>query len=255
MTDTSTKTTISNVLGLKGKPKAPGPMPQLHTEQEQRKQAIIYALEATDKLEEQRDLALNRVHQLSEELAIVKTETARELMTLKSDTTKELMTQKQEYDSKLANTRADNDALRRQLTELGLKLEHYHGMTFTLVTQCENIEKHFANALTGIYDAGQHVAISMVSAINNHTVGLNDAARHAADGLTKQIQHQVDDARAFLADLKTKASHGEYRPVASSYKSKLEDSKLPEEAEKELAEWISRRRTMETEDEQAGDEH
>jgi predicted RNase H-like nuclease (RuvC/YqgF family) len=235
-----TKATIGSVLGMK-KAKPTSAFPVVMDESQQLDESIKYAIAATNQLREELSSTKAKLVEVTNTFA-----------DYKADASSELMTQKQEYDSKLANTRADNDALRRQITELGAKLEHYERMTFMLETKCEDFEKYFANSLGSIYDAGQHVAVSMVSTINNNTTALSDAARHAADGLTKHIQHQVDDARAFLADIKAKAGQAEYRPVTAAYKPKVASNKLSEEAERELANWISRRSVAET-DEQQGE--
>jgi DNA repair exonuclease SbcCD ATPase subunit len=232
-----TKATIGSVLGMK-KAKPTSAFPVVMDESQQLDESIKYAIAATNQLREELSSTKAKLVEVTNAFA-----------DYKADASSELMTQKQEYDSKLANTRADNDALRRQITELGAKLEHYERMTFTLETKCEDFEKYFANTLGSIYDAGQHVAVSMVSTINNNTTALSDAARHVADGLTKHIQHQVEDARAFLADIKAKAGQAEYRPVAAAYKPKVASERLTEEAERELNAWIGRRQTIKSEHE------
>jgi polyhydroxyalkanoate synthesis regulator phasin len=239
---TDTKSTIGTVLGMKKTNKPTSSFPVVMDESQQLDESIKYAIAATNQLREELSATKAKLVEVTNAYANYKT-----------DATNELMTQKHEYDSKLANTRADNDALRRQIAELGAKLEHYERMTFTLETKCEDFEKYFANSLGSIYDAGQHVAVSMVSTINNNTTSLSDAARHVADGLTKHIQHQVEDARAFLADIKAKAGQAEYRPVAAAYKPKAASEKLTEEAEMELANWIGRRPTIKAEHEEEDD--
>jgi hypothetical protein len=128
------------------------------------------------------------------------------------------------------------------LDETGAKLEKYSRRAHQLETKCEDYEKFFANSLATLYDAGQHVALSLTSAINNATANLNDAARHSSEGLTKQIQHVVEDARAFLAGLKENGP----RPSPAAPKPKPPEIKLDPEAEQKLADFISRRPTTAT---------
>jgi hypothetical protein len=245
-----TNRTIGAVLGLnKSKPpKAPGPMPQLMTEEQQHKEAIIYALSATDKLREERDLALNRVQQLASELAAVRTDSARELMA-----------QKTEYDGSIAIARADNTALRRQLSETGEKLEKYQTWCYQLLTKDEDFQRYFSDQFGVLEDAKAHVSLGIATAVNNAATAIStamtalaDTAQHATEGLGKQITHALTDSRAFLADLKQKAVDTPYRaepkpPVKRPLESVEE---LSAKAEAELSSWIAMRQTAKTDDDE-----
>jgi hypothetical protein len=249
MSDASSRS-IGTVLGLnKSKPpKAPGPMPQLMTEEQQHKEAIIYALSATDKLREERDLALNRVQQLASELAAVRTDSARELMA-----------QKTEYDGNIAIARADNTALRRQLGETGEKLEKFERWCYQIQTKCEDLQKYFSDQLAVLEDAKTHVALGIATAtnnaattINNAMTALHDSAQHATEGLGKQITHVVTDSRAFLTDLKQKAIDTPYRPepkpAAPPQRPRESVEQLSAKAEAELSNWIAMRNTVKSEE-------
>jgi hypothetical protein len=255
MTDTSNSggRTLGTVLGIKGKPKPPGPMPQLMSEQEQHNAAIVYALSATEKLREERDLALNRVQQLSGELAAVKADTARELMDVKSETANELMAQKAEYEGNIANARADNSALRRQLGETGEKLEKYERWCFQIQTKCEDLQKYFNDQLNVIEDAKNHVALGVASATNHASTvvstamsQLHEAGQHATEGLGKQVAHILTDSRSFLAELQAKAVDTPYRPEPKPEPRRPLRSveELSEQAEAELNAWIGKRKTI-----------
>jgi septal ring factor EnvC (AmiA/AmiB activator) len=226
MTDVppAAKSTLSNVLGINKNKARPTPMPNLMNEEQLHEESIRYAIAATNQLRD--DLSTTRAKLV---------EVTDEYAHFKSDAANELMTERHEFNSKLAQARADNEALRRQLTETGEKLERFMRRSYELKTQCDNYERFFGNALNTLYDAGQHVALSMTSAVNNATASLNDAARHVAEGLTKQIKHQVDDARAFLAEIKEQAVDGEYNPAKEAYKPSPMTSRTPEEVEEALA--------------------
>lgn len=252
MTDTSGRT-LGNVLGIKGKPKPPGPMPQLMSEQEQHNAAIVYALSATEKLREERDLALNRVQQLSGELAAVKADTARELMAVKSETANELMAQKAEYEGNIANARAENSALRRQLDGTGEKLEKFERWCFQIQTKCEDLQKYFSDQLSVIDDAKNHVALGIATATNHASTvvstamaQLHEVGQHATDGLGKQVAHIITDSRAFLEDLRQKAVDTPYRPEPKPEPRKPLASveELSAQAEAELNAWIGKRKTV-----------
>lgn len=246
MTDRS----IGTIIGLKSKSKAPGPMSELSTAQERRTEAIIHAIEATDKLERERDLAANRVHQLEKEYAALKTDTAQELMT-----------QKIEYEGHIANARADNAALRRQLNETGEKLEKYERWCFQIQTKCEDLQKYFGDQLRVIEDAKDHVALGVAAAINNAATSIStamtavaDTAQHATDGLGKQVTHIISDSRAFLADLQQKAVDTPYRPEPKPEPPRRPLASVEElsaQAEAELTAWMGKRKTM-SEEEAAG---
>jgi hypothetical protein len=252
MTDTSNSggRTLSNVLGIKNKPRPPGPMPQLMTEQEQHNAAIVYALSATEKLREERDLALNQVQQLSGELAAVKAETARELIA-----------QKAEYDGNIANARARNNALERQLNETGEKKEKYERWCFQIETKCEDLQKYFNDQLNVIEDAKNHVALGVAAATNHASTvvstamsQLHDAGQHATEGLGKQVAHILADSRAFLADLQQKAVDTPYRPEPKpeSRRPLRTVEELSEQAEAELNAWIGKRKTIAVEPDDQG---
>jgi chromosome segregation ATPase len=230
MTDTSntTKTVLSNVLGLKNKPKA----------------TVMPPLTEAQVLEEAMRYSVSGLHHLREELEETKAKlvaTTSEYQKLKTDAEAEAAVNKYEWESKLAMARAENMALRNQLTETGAKLEHYSRKSHQFEARCDDYEKFFSNSIATIYDAGQHQAVALASTINTATSGLHEAVKHSTEGLLKQLQHVVDDAQRFLADLKKESAssgHAAYQPTP---RAKPTEIKLDPQSEQALEALINRR--------------
>jgi hypothetical protein len=139
-------------------------------------------------------------------------DTATELEKFRTDTTNEFLTQKHEYEGKLQHLRIENASLREQLNSTGEKLEKYYRATARMEVKTEEFERFFGNSLATIHDAGEHARIAIMSAGNNGTSMINDAAKVASEGLAKQIQNIATDMKAFLDDLQRERALAEYRP-------------------------------------------
>ena len=229
MSDTNnpTKTVLSNVLGLKSKPKA----------------TVMPPLTEAQILEEAMRYSVSGLHHLRDELEQTTaklTATMTEFDAFKKNAEAEFAIQKHETESKLTMARADNVALRSQLNETGAKLEFYSSMAHSFETRCDDYEKFFSNSLTTLYDAGQHQALALTSTINTATTGLHEAVKHSTDGMLKQLQHIVDDARAFLADLKKESSKSDHAAYVPKPRAKAAEIKLDPQSEQALEELIKR---------------
>jgi hypothetical protein len=223
MTDVPPKT-LGNVLGLKGKPKPTFPV--VMDESQQLDESIKYAIAATN--------------QLRDELSATKAklvETTNAFADYKADVTSELMATKQEHDSKSSMLRASLDAREKQLDDTGRKLEHYVGVAFELATKFDDFEKFYMHELRTIRDQANHVAVGLISGINNATSALNDVAKHSSDGIVKQVENSANNMAAFIDDIKRKRDAGEYRPKPNPMK---EDKLKPlaPEAEEALADLV-----------------
>jgi hypothetical protein len=240
MTDTPAKT-LSNVLGLKGKPK-PG-FPLVMNPDQQLDESISYAIAATNQLRDELSATKAKLVEVTNAFA-----------DYKADITNELMTQKQEHDSKSSMLRASLDAREKQLDDTGRKLEHYVGVAFELATKFDDFERFYMHELRTIRDAANHVAVGLLGGINNATASLTDAAKHSADGIVKQVENSASNMVAFIDDIKRKRDAGEYRPKPNPMKDdKLKP--LAPDAEEALAKLVQQIKTRPHEDTDATDEH
>jgi hypothetical protein len=155
------------------------------------------------------------------------------------DAANQMAAQEKEKAADISHLKANNDFLRQKLEETGREVEHFSRWSYQMEEKCANFERMFAAGLTTIYDAGQHVSVSIMAAINNANATLNDAAQQATNGLTQQIKHVVDDMRGELGRMQDKRGHREYIPDPSKRARQQEDTKpttQPDEVEKALAE-------------------
>jgi ABC-type transporter Mla subunit MlaD len=218
------KTTLSNVLGLKSKPKPTFPV--VMDESQQLDESIKYAIAATN--------------QLRDELSATKAklvETTNAFADYKADVTSEMTAQQQEHNSKSSMLRATLDAREKQLDDTGRKLEHYVGVAFELATKFDDFERFYLHELRTIRDAANHVALGLVTGINNSTSALIEAAKHSAEGIVKQVENSANNMAAFVDDIKKRREAGEYRPKPNPMK---EDKLKPlaPEAEEALADLV-----------------
>ena len=235
MTDVPPKTTLSNVLGLKSKPK-PG-FPLVMNPDQQLDESISYAIAATNQLRDELSTTKAKLVEVTNAFA-----------DYKADVTNELMAQKQEHDSKSSMLRASLDAREKQLDDTGRKLEHYVGVAFELATKFDDFERFYMHELRTIRDAANHVAVGLLGGINNATASLTDAAKHSADGIVKQVENSANNMVAFIDDIKRKRDAGEYRPKPNPMKDdKLKP--LAPEAEEALAKLVQQIKTRPHEDE------
>ena len=226
MTDVPPKTTLSNVLGLKSKPK-PG-FPLVMNPDQQLDESISYAIAATNQLRDELSATKAKLVEVTNAFA-----------DYKSDVTNELMVQKQEHDSKSSMLRASLDAREKQLDDTGRKLEHYVGVAFELATKFDDFERFYMHELRTIRDSANHVAVGMLSGINNATASLTDAAKHSADGIVKQVENSANNMIAFIDDIRRKREAGDYRPKSNQ----MNDDKLKPlapDAEEALAELVAK---------------
>jgi predicted RNase H-like nuclease (RuvC/YqgF family) len=195
------------------------------TDEELHDEAVVHALTGTRQL--RKDLAETK-HNFERVTA--------EYAAFKQDATEELRVQKHEYESKLVQLRAKIEAVDSQLKEAGRKLEHFERLSFELGTKCDDIEKFYLHELRNIRDAANHVMLSLISNINNVTVGLNDAAKHSGDGLVKQVENSANNMGTFIDDLRAKRDAGEYRQRPNP----MQDSPAPltQDAEESLAKLV-----------------
>jgi hypothetical protein len=230
---------ISKVLGLRNSnTKTATATLNALTDDDLHDEAVVHALTGTRQLRKDLGEWKHKAENLAAELAATK-----------HDTATELLTSKHEYDAKLTMLRAENAAVRKQLGETGARLEHFERLAFELNTKCEDIEQFYLNELRTLDDAGSHMALSVVSGINNASVALNEAARHSADGLLKQFKNSAQNMKSFLEDLKRRRDVGEYRPRPRPIPREA-DKRLPEEVEAELSSLVAKLKPVPITDEE-----
>lgn len=183
------------------RPKVQPIMPANLTEEQMHDEAVKYAITASNQLRAEREHFRQQAEQTNAEYA-----------EYKQDAVEELRVQKHEYESKLNMLRATLDARERQLEDTGRKLEHYHSVAHELATKFDDFEKFYMHELRVIRDTANHMAVGLVTGINNATAALTDAAKHSADGLVKQVENSATNMAAFIDDIRAKREAGEYRP-------------------------------------------
>jgi hypothetical protein len=102
---------------------------------------------------------------------------------------RELLAAEHEYEAKLASARADNDSLRKQINELGIKFEHYHNLAHQLGTKTDDLEVFYLNECTRIAEHTNNIANSLIGFVNG----------------------SAGTVKAFVDDLRAKAKNVEYR--------------------------------------------
>jgi predicted nucleic acid-binding Zn-ribbon protein len=190
-------------------------------------------------LDESISYAIAATNQLRDELSATKAklvEVTNAFADYKADVTSEMTAQQQEHNSKSSMLRASLDAREKQLDDTGRKLEHYVGVAFELATKFDDFEKFYMHELRTIRDQANHLAIALISGINNTTSALNDAAKHSSEGMVRQVENSANNMAAFIDDIKRKRDAGEYRPRPDRMQEKLQP--LAPEAEEALADLV-----------------
>jgi hypothetical protein len=227
MTDVPPKATLSNVLGLKGKPKATFPL--VMNPDQQLDESISYAIAATNQLRDELSATKAKLVEVTNAFA-----------DYRADITNELMASKQEHDSKSAMLRATLDAREKQLDETGKKLQHYVGVAFELATKFDDFERFYLHELRTIRDQANHLAVGLISGINNATNALNDVAKHSADGINKQVENSANNMAGFIDDIKKRREAGEYRPKPHPMDDDGRLQPLAPDAEQALADLVAK---------------
>lgn len=158
---TDSKSTIAKVFGSKSPPVR-------LTEQDLHDEAVIRAITGTK--------------QLREEIAHWRERAE------KAET--ENFTMKHEFDAKISMARHDNDGLRKQNSDVTIKMEHYQISLLKLKTKINDLEMFFKLELTRMIDSINHAA--------NGAIGF---ANGSAKGITK-----------FLDDFHEEIQKTEYAP-------------------------------------------
>lgn len=225
MTDRSgeSKGNVMRALGLRNKV-APMAVPTI-TDEELHDEAVVHALTGTRQLRKDLSEAKHNEQRVTAEYAA-----------FKADAVEEIRVQKHEYESKLNMLRAKIEAQDSLLKDTGRKMEHFERLSFELGTKCDDIEKFYLHELRNIRDAANHAMLSLISSINNVSIGLNDAAKHSGEGLVKQVENSANNMSSFIDDLRAKKDAGEYRPRPNP----LQEQSVPltQDAEESLAKLV-----------------
>jgi hypothetical protein len=193
MSDDNSRSAIASRLGFGNKR---GPQLPPITDDEVLEAAISKALTDTHKLKQESSQWREKAMSLQAELSSEKQSLHHEIATQKQELTEEISTQKHEFEGKLSIARSENDSLRRQISEVGAKMEYYQRWALELVTKVNDLEIFYNGELQKLHEAADLCQRGMLSAV----------------GATSRTMKQ------FLDDLHAKANAGEYRQPGSQEK-------------------------------------
>ena len=111
------------------------------------------------------------------------------------DAEAELRVKEHEFNGKIQAARLDNDSLRKQLSDVGAKYEHYIKTALELKTTTNNLELFYTTELQRIAE---------------HTTRVADDAHNS---ITSFVKGSVNALRQYIDDLHHKTEHTEYRPL------------------------------------------
>jgi hypothetical protein len=236
MADTPKTPAVSNITGLRGKPRPVPLMQEAMSESELHDEAMRYAMTASQQLRKEKDEWREKAESVTAEY-----------VAFRQDAAQEILTAQHEYDTKSSMMRTKIELLDKQLqdmtrryeiqiTDLQRKLDHFERATAELSTKCDDMEKFYVHELRTIRDTTNHMVIGQIGGINNATSALNDTAKHLGEGLVKQVENSANNMSSFIDDIRKRRAAGEYLPNPDRLHEKMQP--LAPEAEEALAELV-----------------